>query len=196
MENNIYNAPEAELVDQSNSTDEVIEFYVIPQTKLWIFSIFSLGIFLLPWNYMQWRRVKQTQNSSIWPVPRAIFSIFFVNSLFNMFDTSRKQSDREYSWSPGTNAGMYILFVVLSNVIDFFEAEFSGPSEWIYWLIVLGTLFVPIWAVSNAQRVANLAAGDPTGASNSQWTIANYVWCLVLALFWALAIYGLFYDEY
>ena len=196
MENNIYNAPEAELVDQSNSTDEVIEFYVIPQTKLWIFSIFSLGIFLLPWNYMQWRRVKQTQNSSIWPVPRAIFSIFFVNSLFNMFDSSRKQSDREYSWSPGTNAGMYILFVVLSNVIDFFEAEFSGPSEWIYWLIVLGTLFVPIWAVSNAQRVANLAVGDPTGASNSQWTIANYVWCLVLALFWALAIYGLFYDEY
>jgi len=55
MENNVYTAPEAELIDSSNahaSGQHISEHYVLPQAKLWVFSLLSFGLFLIPWAYM------------------------------------------------------------------------------------------------------------------------------------------------
>lgn len=195
MENNVYTAPKSELIDDSNAQDadkQLGQHYVLPQLKLWVFSMLSFGIFLLPWSYIHWRRIKQNDSSDIWPIPRAIFGVFFIHSLFTRFDESKDDSGSEYSWSPGTNAALFIVFSVIGNLMD---RIYEGASVTIgagYWVLFLCSWVMPVLAISNAQRVANIAENDPQGQLNSRWTVANFVWLAVCIVFWSLAILGLY----
>lgn len=195
MENNVYTAPDARLIDDSNAQDageQVGEHYVLPQLKLWIFSMLSSGIFLLPWSYMHWRRIKQNDKSDIWPVPRAIFGVLFIHSLFTRFDRSKNDSGSEYTWSPGINAALFIIFSMIGNLMDLVYERASITIDAWYWVLFMCSWVIPIIAISNAQRVANIALNDPKGESNSKWTVSNFLWLAVCIAFWALAIFGWF----
>ena len=194
MEDNVYSAPEAKLIDDSN-TDEVGQHYIIPQAKLWTFSLLSFGIFLLPWNYMHWRRVKVNEDSTIWPAPRALFSIFFINSLFTKFEASKTNSGAEHTWSPSANAAAYIIFSIIANILDRIYELTTTDIDAVYWVLTLSALIIPILTISNAQRTVNIACGDPHGDSNRKWTLANYLWLALLLVFWVLAIFGTIYGD-
>lgn len=194
MENSPYTAPQAELIDQENVA-AVSEHYVLPQSKLWIFGLLSLGLFLLPWNYIHWRRIKHSEGSNIWPAPRSLFSIFFINALFKEFERGRIKIGADYNWSPATNAGFFILFSVIGNVLDQVYSALSATTGFEYWLIFTLTIIVPIWNISNAQRAANMAANDPKGDSNKKWTIGNALWLVACIAIWALVYIGLFYGD-
>ena len=194
MEDNVYSAPEAKLIDGSN-TDEVGQHYIIPQAKLWAFSLLSFGIFLLPWNYMHWRRVKVNEDSDIWPAPRSLFSIFFINSLFTKFETSKIDSGAEHAWSPSANAVAYIIFSIIANILDRIYELTTTEINAVYWVLTLSALIIPILTISNAQRTVNIACGDPSGDSNRKWTLGNYLWIALLLVFWGLAIFGTIYAD-
>lgn len=198
MENNVYTAPEAELIDDSNAQDagkQLGEHYVLPQLKLWVFCVLSFGIFLLPWSYMHWRRIKQSDNSDIWPVPRAIFSVFFIHSLFTRFELSKVDVGSKYNWSLGTNAAFYIIFSVIGNLMDRIYESASMDIGAGYWVLFLCSWIIPIVTISNAQRVANIAVNDPQGETNSRWTVANFLWLGLCITFLALAAFGLYVES-
>jgi len=192
--NNVYDAPQAELLDESNA-QALSEHYVLPQSKLWIFSILSFGIFLIPWNYMHWRRIKLLENSNIWPAPRSLFSIFFIHSLFTNFELGKQQIEAEYTWSPAANAAAFIIFSIIGNLLDQIYSAMSLEIGLEYWLLFIAALIIPILSISNAQKVANIVSNDPTGHSNSRWTIGNYLWLVICLGFWALIGLGLFYAD-
>lgn len=195
MENNVYSAPKAELIDSSNAGD-FGKHYVLPLSKLWIFSILSFGIFLIPWNYIHWRQIKLNEGSKIWPTPRALLSLFFVNSLFTKFELSKIKAGADHKWSPGSNASIYILCYLLLNFLDQIYAavglSLAGAS---YWLLFLSSSIIPVVNISNAQRVANISANSPNGESNRQWTAGNYIWSAICVIFWILLFSVFVYSE-
>ncbi len=62
--------------------------YIISVPKFIILSIVSFGIYRTWWQYKAWRFYKQKEKSDISPVARTIFSVFYLNSLFNKIQDS------------------------------------------------------------------------------------------------------------
>ncbi|MBX2846725.1 MAG: hypothetical protein KTR16_00280 [Acidiferrobacterales bacterium] len=188
----IYKAPEAEL--QKKSNDKLVVHFPVSITKLWIISIATVGLYSLVWNYYHWRTLKYADETErdIWPVPRAIFSIFFVNALFKWFTESCERNNIDYKWQPSGMAALYIVTAILSNIFD----QFVAPTNLIlFFSIFIALLIGQIYSMAEAQKVANVAIGDPDGSANSSFTPANYLWLVIGLAFWALVIAGAVLPE-
>jgi len=190
MEDNVYAAPSAELLDEKS--DDTAEFYVLTTQKLWLYSIISFGIFSVPWNYLHWRSVKRTVDPDIWPVARAIFSIFFVTSLFGLFNRSKDHQNIDHSWSPTGNAALYIVSSIAINIYYYTSEVTPNINLYVSMAVTVCLILLSTLAMSNAQVVANKACRDANGSSNARISIGNILWMIVGGLYWVLILIGLF----
>jgi len=190
MEGNIYQTPEADL---ELPIEEAAEFYVVSRKKFLVLYFFTLGFYQLYWFYKHWdtyrksNGYRQSVRPSLWPVPRAIFAVFFTHSLFKLIFSSARKIDSNYKWHFQLTATMFVIFDILSNVIDRLTT-----NELLVSTITLLSVLVVGWALYSAQVVANFACNDSRGAGNSRLTVLNFVWIvlgLVLWLFIAVVIF-------
>jgi hypothetical protein len=187
MEINPYAPPQAELAVH---VQEEGALYVVSTRKFWFLQILTTGLYQLYWSYENWRRLNEQEKLTIWPAPRAVFSIFFTHSLNSHVDIRLKRRKSTVAWSPGWWATVYVLFTLVPAL--FFMPIFERVSWQILELIWHVALFILSWAMWRTQRAINVASGDPKGESNNAFTAANYVW-MVLGV--ALSAY-FFYDSY
>lgn len=115
MSDNIYQPPQSE-VDISQESHQ--PFYVVSKQKFWILFAATFGIYSLYWFYQHWRQYKRFTGTSIWPVPRAIFSVFFAHSLFRSIRNMADEQGYSPPISPGLLATIYVVFSLLSNGAD------------------------------------------------------------------------------
>jgi hypothetical protein len=187
MEINPYTAPQSNLAVQPQ---EEAQFHVVATRKYWFLLILTLGLYEIYWFYCNWRLYKEQVDSNVWPVPRAIFSVFFAHSLNRIVDERLKRQQLSHDWSPGLCATIFVVFSLMATVTERLSAkEIGAPLTDVMPLIVL-----PIsgWALWQTQRAINVVCGDPDGDSNSEFTWANYVWMLLGGLLWAVAIWGIY----
>jgi hypothetical protein len=152
----------------------------------------TVGIYQVYWFYKNWKRVQELTGEALWPVPRGIFSIFFAHSLFRRVDAKLATLGNPFRWSASTTATLYVVLAILSNFLD----RLAGRSLGSPWTDFASILFVPVLALVllPAQRAINFAAEDPGGASNSNLTLANFVWLAVGALIWLLIAAGVLME--
>ncbi|MEO0367226.1 MAG: hypothetical protein AAF197_00415 [Pseudomonadota bacterium] len=165
-------------------SDYQFKLYTMSLTKLRLMMFFTLGLYALVWFYSHWRKIKTNQSewNHIWPVPRAIFSIFFTYSLFREIDNHLELGEKPYKWSFETNAWIFIITSIIFNVAGYFEGEGVDPIFTI--LLIVLPLAVFIITMSKAQEAANVAAEDPTGAANAGFTLFNYIFIFLGTIFW------------
>ncbi len=187
MNINVYQTPESE-VEQKERAD--LEFYVVAPKKFLLLFFFTLGIYRLYWFYKNWSFHKKVTGKRLWPVMRAIFSIFFTHSLFALFDQKSKEFVPDYKWSASGVATIYVLFTVIESICDRLSWRSMGEPI----TDIIGVLVLPVigWSLYKAQISANTACGDPAGERNSQLSLANYCWIGLGTLFWILFAIGLF----
>jgi len=77
--------------DSIVSNNDVEEQKIISLNKFIIPSFLSFDLYGIWWIYKAWRFYKQKENSDILPAARAIFCIFFLNSLFRKILVSAKE---------------------------------------------------------------------------------------------------------
>ena len=187
VENSVYKAPEAELETAENKT----EFFIVSTKKLWIMSLVTMGVYGVYWNYKHWRNYKYYDDvvAPIWPVPRAIFSVFFVSSLFGLIAESYKnQSDKD--WNSSKSAGIYILMVVFNIVFAVLGSGETRQDLIFQWLQIILIPLGLTYAMASAQAKANIACLEPNGDSNSKIGIANILWIVFFILYWLLILLG------
>ncbi len=182
---NPYAAPQAALEIQS---DAASGFYVVGKTKFLLLFISTLSIYGLYWFYRQWHAQKQQDGSNIWPVPRAIFSIFYTTSLTQLIDLRLKRQNISYEWMPHTAAGVYIFFSILSTVCSVMANKGIGAPATD--LAMYLTLPPVTWAIWKIQDAINHACDDAKGETNNNLTVANYIWMAIGVLLWALVLLG------
>ncbi|WP_193163043.1 hypothetical protein [Microbulbifer hainanensis] len=182
MEANIYQPPAAEL--QSESTTTAREFYVVSKTKFLVLMIATFGIYEIYWFYKNWSLYKRANNEDMWPVPRAIFAIFFAHSLFRLMDSRVREAEKNISWNPEWMGAVYVLATLVSTIADRISTKM--PEYSVLDVVSLGLLPLITWVLYRAQSVANLVCGDPEGKSNAQFTAANYAWTVIGVAVWAL----------
>ncbi|WP_428033414.1 hypothetical protein [Amphritea sp.] len=187
MDMDVYQAPKANLVDEGPSQ---VRFYIVKPSKYLILSIATMGLYSLYWFYMHWQQYRTSTGEKVWPVPRALFAIFFTHSLFKKFDLSLKERGADFQWSPGTLATIYVITAVVTQVFDSLSSKEIGSPYTD--LLSLALLPVTIWALYRAQCAANIASGDPQGESNATITVWNFIWILLGIGLWSLLLFGLF----
>ena len=185
-ERNIYQAPEADLEAE---TEAGLKYYVVSQTKFQILFLTTLGLYGLYWFYRHWRNYKLHSGRDLWPVPRAIFSVFFVHALFDRFYRDAIENESVKRWHYKIEASLYIVFIIVSNLSD--RLVSLGFSVITSAVIGIGSIIVVAWILGRAQAVANLACGDPRGKANSRIGIANIAWILLGLVLWLLTIVGI-----
>lgn len=190
MSDNPYQTPQGELIHQIDPA-ETAGFYVVSKKKMVVLFVITLGSYQIYWFYRNWRLQKQATGEKIWPLARAIFSIFFVHALFRAADNQRDRGPvRLPVWNHGQLATIIVLLLIISHVMDRLSYKSIGsPVTDLVGLLIL----CPIAACfASAQGRINEACGDPLGESNSKFTGANWLWLLIGGILWALVGMGLF----
>jgi hypothetical protein len=151
---------------------------IINLNKFIILSIISFGAYEIWWMYKAWRFFKQKEKLEIFPGARAIFCVFFLNSLFNKILEFAKEKGYSNNFSSST---LFICFLI-ANLL----AKLPDP----FWLIsIFSFVFIipPFEALNYAkQKSTNIIIIDRTGFNGRQITL------IVLGtIFWALTIWGM-----
>ncbi|NOU51439.1 hypothetical protein HG263_12955 [Pseudoalteromonas sp. JBTF-M23] len=175
-----------EVQDAANN----MEFYVVSQRKFLILFIGTFGMYAFYWFFRHWQLYKNSTNEDMWPIMRALFSIFFAHSLFALFEAKYQIKNGEAPKSINHLATIYVVFSIGCHICG----RLSDNGYGVPFTTILSLLVLPVscWALLKAQSLANYAGEDVLGESNNQLSGLNYFWLALGALFWGLVLLGLF----
>ncbi|MGH8076997.1 MAG: hypothetical protein ACREPE_06690 [Lysobacter sp.] len=188
MNENSYTPPVV-AVDATAPRLQASEFYVVSARKFVLLFLATFGLYQLYWFYMHWARYRRVRKQQVWPVARAIFSIFFTHSLAEEIDHTARSRAPAYRWSPQLAATGYVTASLASIVLDRLAANSIGsPATDLASLLLLGPLCLCLLAI---QRAANVACDQPRGDANSSLSWANWIWRAIGGLVWLMVLLGL-----
>ncbi len=183
---NPYAAPATALPQQTESEASQV-LYVVAPRKFLLLMILTLGAYSLYWFYRNWSLLNRV-HKIYWPIPRAIFSIFFTHALFGEVDGQLRKRGIEHRWSPGLLATIFVVATIASRIFDRVTVDDVSPGV----LVVSFLFLVPmIWPLFRAQLAINLSQGDEDGATNADLTAANILWMVLGGALWAMILFGL-----
>jgi hypothetical protein len=184
VEANPYAPPAAEVRDIPEG--EAAGFYVVSTRKYFLLYFLTLGLYLYYWFYRHWAEIRRQRGVKLWPIPRAIFAIFFTHALAREIDARLDERSPGYKWSPSLIATLLVVLMIATNILDRLAWRELGVPVTI-WLSY--AVLVPVALTGHVmQRAANAASADPQGSCNARITGANLVWMLVGG---ALGVLGL-----
>lgn len=170
----------------SSEKQKTPEFYVVSAQKFVILFLGTAGLYMTYWFYKQWECYKRTHQSKHWPIMRALFSVFFVHSLFRILTERYQQKSGKKS---GVLKTASILFIIVA-AISFFSGNVSDTAEIKPYLILVNLFTTPLfcWFCYQAQWFANYICEDVDGKSNNTFSAANYMWIAFGITLWAAYI--------
>lgn len=130
-----------------------VEYFSIPPARLALFSILTLGIYEIFWFYKNWEAIKKAEQQKISPLGRAIFTVFYCNSLFKKVLESAKSQGYQNSYSPGWLATAYILLLLIGNGLS--RVESFNVALNLVWLVVAISSFIPLLSIQKAINFNN-----------------------------------------
>lgn len=185
--------PSSDIVGERDSHYNEHEelFYVISIRKLGVLFVATFALFNIWWVYRNWSVYKaRSGETGIWPVPRALFSMFFAHSLNDAVDRTLRRRQIDFDWEPRSIATWYVVCLIAGNVLARL-ADKGIAVPWTDILMIAFTLGV-LWFMMKTQWAINHACGQPTGASNNSLSWANWIWIVLGSVFWVLVLIGIF----
>ena len=185
MSDDIYSAPESEL--ESPDTIDTL-FYVVEPVKFWVLYLATFGLYQIYWFYKNWQNFKVATGIKMLPPLRGLFAIFFTHALFREVNEALEDNEIDVRWSPGTLASFYVILAIASSLCDRLSDKNIGSP----FTDVISLLLLPAvgYVLYRAQRIINLAMGDPGGQSNSRFTGWNIFWMVLGGAMWLAALAG------
>ncbi|MVN78176.1 hypothetical protein GO988_17750 [Hymenobacter sp. HMF4947] len=162
--------------DTKPATEEVQ--VLLSLTKFTALCLATGGLYGLWWQYKTWRFFKQRQQSDIWPVARAIFSLFTINELFKNIGRFSGSVGLVPAYNAGNLAVGYIILSLLARLPD---------PYWLISLFAFTCLLTPYQQFAAALRQSSeYPTREQAGFSLRQ------VGALIFGtLIWVLAFYSL-----
>ncbi len=183
MESDVYKTPGTDL---QNNNQLNPDYYVVSPKKFVVLFTVTVGVYSVYWFYRNWLHYKKRSGEKIWPVMRAIFSIFYVHSLFEIIDTRLKKMNSYFIWSHRSAATSYVLFTIIQSVCDHLSSKNIGYP--ITDIVSIAILPVIGYSLYIGQKAINEACKDPNGESNSRYTAANIFWIVMGCILWLFVI--------
>ena len=161
-------------------------FYVVSPKKFLILYFSTFGIYRGYWMYKNWSLYKDKTGESVWPIPRAIFSIFFVESLFKKVNSNADKNGIKLIFSDKVWAVAYVITSVIDHISS--RLDYKGIAAPYPEYVTFLTFVLLGWIIYKAQVAINLSCGDEKGLSNSSFSLANYFWIVMGFIFYSFLI--------
>ncbi len=168
------------------ATADEAAFYVVSRRKLIILFIATMSFYSFYWFYKNWEQYRKHGSASedardaIWPIPRAIFSIFFIHSLFRKVKALGPDQPKVAAWRDNLGAWWYVIVSITLGITNRLEKNGIGLPLTSF----LGYVCIVLLLLSyvKAQSMINASCGDPDGKSNNKLTGANWVWIVIFGI--------------
>ncbi len=167
-------------------------FYVVSRRKLTILYLATFTLYTFYWFYKNWDRYKGKHpeasrfGTTIWPVLRAAFPMFFTHALLRKVKAHGRHLPQVAAWHSGWTATFMVAWMILSAVVDL---PLQGTAGDVVSIVAIFPLLLPLL---QSQRMINLVCGDPAGAGNDRLSKGHYVVIVLGCLFWLATVIGLF----
>ncbi len=165
-------------------------WYVVSPRKFWVLSLTTMGLYSVAWGYQHWSALKRAKRLNVWPIPRAIFGVFFMHALMRYAKAASDASGRHVHFNYPSAATVAVVVLVLSHITDRLASKSIGSPV----TDVVSLLFIAViaWALWRMQDAINHIVGVPDGASNDRFSGSNWFWMILGLIIWGAAIFGLF----
>ena len=145
-------------------------------------------------------------DKKIYPLLRAIFSIFFTHSLFNRIDRQASKLEKKHRFNANLMATFYVATIVLSHLIDHLSMAGDGSagtrfliheslSGNILIIISIALFLLSAFPLLQVQATANRINDDMLGYLNHRYSIWNYILIAFGSLFWLMLALGVLADS-
>lgn len=159
----------------SNQLVDIDEQNIISLSKFIILCIASFGTYIIWWIYKSWRFFQQKENADLMPALRALFSIFFLNSLLNRILEFAKDKGYKGNYS---SILLFIAFIIC-NLLSRLPAPFYLIS--IFSFIFLIPAFNALnYAKRNSTDFVVTEQPSFNGRQIGLIVFGLIFWCLVL----------------
>lgn len=189
MSDAFYTPPASDL---NGSAKNESPFFTVSQTKLTVMFIVTSGLYGLYWCFRNWSHYRAYSGRPIWPLPRTLFGLLYLPSLFYKIDgTLKEQGKGRMPYWAASVAGVFILTFaphIVGFLIGFFAALSGRPYDGAGIVTTLAVATLPLLLIClilrRVQSFINLLSGDTEGRSNATFTRWNILWMAIGVLYW------------
>ena len=177
--------------------------FPVSEGKLLTLYLLSFGLYGVYWFYKNWQLQQPSMDKKIYPLLRAIFSIFFTHSLFKRINQQASKLEKKHRFNANLMATIYVVTIVLSHLIDRLSIVGDGGtadsgsvlrevlSGNTLIIISVGIFLLSAFPLVQVQATANRINDDLLGYLNHRYSVWNYLLIVTGALFWTMLGLGI-----
>ena len=170
------------------------EFFPVSEGKLITLYILSFGLYGVYWFYKNWKLQQPKMDKKIFPVMRAIFSIFFTHSLFNRINKSAVNLEKKQKFNANLLATFFVVAVIAGNFLDRVSMNISileSLSSTSVIIISLVIFLLSVYPLAVVQATVNRINNDMLGYLNHKYSLWNYLLIALGTISWLMIALGL-----
>ena len=169
-------------------------FFPVSEGKLITLYLLSFGLYGIYWFQQNWKRQQPMMDKKIYPVWRAVFSIFFTHSLFKRIDQQAIHLPQQHKFNANVLATFFVAAIVVSNVIDRLSMNTDTVQSMINNTLTVTSLVLFLFSaypLAKVQATVNRINKDMLGYLNHKYSVWNYVLIILGSVFWLMLVMGL-----
>ncbi len=200
------NEPDAKLetdLDQSEiqtrpPDENETPFFPVSEGKLITLYILSFGLYGIYWFQQNWKRQQPMMDKKIYPVWRAVFSIFFTHSLFKRIDQQAVHLPQQHKFNANGLATFFVAAIIVSNVIDRLSINTDIAQNITNTTLIITSLVLFLFSaypLAKVQATVNRINNDMLGYLNHKYSVWNYVLIILGIVSWLMLAMGLLAES-
>lgn len=185
-------------LENNNDTESSLEYFPVSEGKLMTLYILSFGLYGIYWFYKNWKLQQPKMDKKIFPLLRAIFSIFFTHSLFNRINKSAEHLEQKHKFNANLLATFFVAAVVLGNLLDRISASTGVLENLSNNTIIISSLVIFLlsaYPLAAVQATVNRINNDMLGYLNHKYSMWNYLLIAFGVIIWVILALGLLADS-
>ena len=185
-------------LENNNDTESSLEYFPVSEGKLMTLYILSFGLYGIYWFYKNWKLQQPKMDKKIFPLLRAIFSIFFTHSLFNRINKSAEHLEKKHKFNANLLATFFVAAVVVGNLLDRIAASTSVLENLSNNTIIITSLVIFLlsaYPLAAVQATVNRINNDMLGYLNHKYSMWNYLLIAFGVIIWVMLALGLLADS-
>lgn len=183
--------------DTMDDTTSGTTFFAVSENKLFTLYIMSFGLYGIYWFYRNWKLQQPVMDKKIYPLWRAIFSIFFTHALFRRINRRASRVEGNHRFSANTLATFYVVAILASHMVDRIYINTQIPANIVNAGIITLSLvlfILSVFPLVKVQASVNRINHDLLGYLNYRYSLFNYLLISAGALIWLMIALGLLFE--
>ena len=200
------NEPDAKLetdlkqseIQTSPPDENETPFFPVSEGKLITLYILSFGLYGIYWFQQNWKRQQPMMDKKIYPVWRAIFSIFFTHSLFKRIDQQAVHLPQQHKFNANVLATFFVAAIVVSNVVDRISINTDIAQSITNTTLIITSIVLFLFSaypLAKVQATVNRINNDMLGYLNHKYSAWNYVLIILGTVTWLVLAMGLLAES-